>query len=151
MRTAAASTANTMPVHQSSVVPGALNGGLAIGLVYLNRWPDLPAQLSEHEVLVNRICTLLSNKPRASHLIHLLLRAPRDDVHAALRGLLQSGCVQIGSTSTVPGTGDTPAAMTASRSSSRARKGTPRSTRGAPVVQDQLAGVLGKLWSRISS
>lgn len=130
-----------------------LNGGLAIGLVYLDRWPDLPPELTEREVLINGICTLLSNKPRASHLIHLLLQAPKEDVHAALRSLLQSGCIHIGRASTVPGTGsalhkpvlaNTGQALPASVAASAQR---PCADEGAPPSPS----VLGKLWSKLSS
>lgn len=140
-RYAASSTAATHTLHS----------GLAIGLVYLDRWPDLPTQLTEREVLINNICTVLSKKPRASHLIHLLVHAPKDDVHAALRTLLQTGCVHIGRASTVPGTGSHPL-------TSRPLGPAPAPlNRPSADLQEEAGheasgtGVLGKLWSRISS
>ena len=121
-----------------------------IGLLYLTRWPALPAQLTERDRLVHRICTLLSNKPRASHLIHLLVQAPKDDVHAALRTLLQTGCVHIGRASTVPGTGNFPLApqapMPAPVPSKVASSALPSANES-----ESSPSVLGKLWSRLSS
>lgn len=141
----AAPADKSAPLQPTSLVPGAGNGGLAIGLVYLNHWPDLPAELSGQELLVNRVCTLLSSKPRASHLIHLLLQEPKDDVHAALRGLLQSGCIRIGRASTVPGTGDTGMPPEVLSPRKTARK--PRTQ----VPATEQPGMLGKLWSKIST
>lgn len=135
------------PPHNTKAPP-VTHTGLAIGLVYLDRWPDLPSQLSERELLVNRICNELSKKPRASHLIHLLVQAPKDDVQAALRGLLQSGCIHIGQASTVPGTGvpiDADFGETTP----------PHASAGSNMSDDtEDAGppsMLSKLWSRISS
>lgn len=132
--------------HHSSKSTAAmhtLHTGLAIGLVYLDRWPDLPSQLSEREVLINKICNELSKKPRASHLIHLLVRAPKDDVQAALRTLLQTGCIHIGRASTVPGTGSQPLYAQP-----------PESFPVPAVLQETGAptpGMLGKLWSKLST
>lgn len=129
---------------------------LAIGLVYLDRWPALPQQLTDSEILVNRICTLLSKKPRSSHLIHLLLRAPKNEVQIALRMLLQTGCIHIGQASTVPGTGnrplvtaappDTPLASQRTRPAPSARK-----AHSAAATPNSLPAVLGKIWQRLSS
>lgn len=137
------STAATHPLHN----------GLAIGLVYLDRWPELPTQLTEREILINSICTLLSNKPRASHLIHLLVRAPKDDVHAALRTLLQTGCVHIGRASTVPGTGSFPLAPQATQMPRPAPVPSKVASSAVPSANESEAppSVLGKLWSRLSS
>ena len=135
---------------KSTAATHQLHSGLAIGLVYLDRWPELPTQLTEREILINSICTLLSNKPRASHLIHLLVQAPKDDVHAALRTLLQTGCVHIGRASTVPGTGSLPltthAPMPAPTPSTVAS-----STRPSANEAESPPSVLGKLWSKLSS
>lgn len=132
--------------HSAEILPDApmrVMPSLPIGLVYLQRWPELPTQLNAHELLVNRICTLLSNKPRASHLIHLLLRAPKEEVHMALCTLLQSGCVHIGQASTVPGTG---AASLRPTAAPRKNSRKPRSPAPAP----QPESMLGKLWTKIS-
>ncbi|MEG2047674.1 MAG: hypothetical protein RR100_12565, partial [Comamonas sp.] len=133
---------------QSTAATHQLHSGLAIGLVYLDRWPELPTQLTEREILINSICTLLSNKPRASHLIHLLVQAPKDDVHAALRTLLQTGCVHIGRASTVPGTGSHPLAT-------QAHMPTPSkvvsSARPSANEAESPPSVLGKIWSKLSS
>ena len=134
------------PPHNTKS-PAVTHTGLAIGLVYLDRWPDLPAQLSERELLINRICNELSKKPRASHLIHLLVQAPKDDVQAALRGLLQSGCIHIGQASTVPGTGvplDTSLQETSSNSLEQKLQNDDADDAGPPSM-------LSKIWSRISS
>jgi hypothetical protein len=53
------STRATEPLHREAT----------IGLLYLTRWPEQLTQLTERDRLVHRICTLLSSKPRASHLI----------------------------------------------------------------------------------
>ena len=135
---------------KSTAATHQLHSGLAIGLVYLDRWPELPTQLTEREILINSICSLLSNKPRASHLIHLLVQAPKDDVHAALRTLLQTGCVHIGRASTVPGTGNFPLAPQAPMPAPVPSK---VASSALPSANESEAppSVLGKLWSRLSS
>ena len=145
----AAPTTSRSTESSSSAAPSVVQPGLPIGLVYLHRWPELPTQLNEHEMLVNSVCALLSNKPRASHLIHLLLRAPKDDVMAALRTLLQSGCVRIGQASTVPGTGTEASAKSATGTTSR--KSSRKSRSKASVETSEPASVLGKLWTKISN
>lgn len=138
---------------KSTAATHQLHNGLAIGLVYLDRWPELPTQLTEREILINSICTLLSNKPRASHLIHLLVQAPKDDVHAALRTLLQTGCVHIGRASTVPGTGNFPLAPQANQMPRPAPVPSKVASSALPSVNESESSpsVLGKLWSRLSS
>jgi len=84
------STRATEPLHREAT----------IGLLYLTHWPEQLTQLTERDRLVHRICTLLSSKPRASHLIPPLVQAPKDDVQAALRALLQTGCIHIGRSAT---------------------------------------------------
>ncbi|MDI9853750.1 hypothetical protein [Comamonas sp. 17RB] len=84
------STRATEPLHREATT----------GLLYLSHWPEQLTQLTERGQLVHRICTLLSSKPRASHLIHLQVQAPKDDVQAALRALLQSGCIHMGRSAT---------------------------------------------------
>lgn len=128
---------------KSTAATHTLHTGLAIGLVYLDRWPDLPSQLSEREVLINKICNELSKKPRASHLIHLLVRAPKDDVQAALRTLLQTGCIHIGRASTVPGTGVQPMYGQVAENYGAAPAN--------PADEAPAAGMLGKLWSKLST
>lgn len=144
----------------------------AMGLLYLTRWPALPAQLTERDRLVHRLCTLLSSRPRAPHLIHLLVQAPKDDVQAALRTLLQSGCIHIGRTATAPCSASRPQAARASApaatpneaaSSARPsatiaplaavspRSPAPPTTPVAPVVPVASITRWGRLWSRLST
>ncbi|WP_291589147.1 hypothetical protein [Comamonas sp. UBA7528] len=147
----------TPPLHREAT----------IGLLYLTRWPALPAQLTERDRLVHRICTLLSSKPRASHLIHLLVQAPKDDVQAALRTLLQTGCVHIGHSATESGSArrpqatrdrdrnpapaaDTDAAVASAHPSVTAAA-TPSVSATSPTLPASPATRLGKLWSRLSA
>lgn len=146
----------TPPLHREAT----------IGLLYLTRWPALPAQLTERDRLVHRICTLLSSKPRASHLIHLLVQAPKDDVQAALRTLLQTGCVHIGHSATESGSARRPQAVRepapAASPDAAAASAHPSAT-AAPTPSVSAASTastampvspatrLGKLWSRLSA
>ncbi len=147
----------TPPLHREATT----------GLLYLTRWPALPAQLTERDRLVHRICTLLSSKPRASHLIHLLVQAPKDDVQAALRALLQTGCIHIGRSATESCSARRPQAVrdrdrnpapaadtdaaVASAHPSVTAAATPSVSAASPPLPASPATRLGKLWSRLSA
>ena len=156
------STRATEPLHREATT----------GLLYLSHWPEQLTQLTERGQLVHRICTLLSSKPRASHLIPLLVQAPKDDVQAALRALLQSGCIYIGRSATEscsasrpqaarePAPAATPDAAAASAHPSAtaapASSASPVSSVSAasPTLSASPASPatrLGKLWSRLSA
>jgi len=151
------STRATEPLHREATT----------GLLYLSHWPEQLTQQTERDRLVHRICTLLSSKPRASHLIPLLVQAPKDDVQAALRALLQSGCIYIGRSATEscsasrpqavrePAPAATPDAAAAndhpSVTAAPASSVAPVSSVSAasPTLPASPATRLGKLWSRL--
>ncbi|MDH1291099.1 hypothetical protein N5C43_07480 [Comamonas terrigena] len=153
------STRATEPLHREAT----------IGLLYLTRWPALPAQLTERDRLVHRICTLLSSKPRASHLIPPLVQAPKDDVQAALRALLQTGCIHIGRSATESCSASRPQAVRepapAATPDAAAASAHPSATAApvssvssvspvsaaSPTLPASPATRLGKLWSRLSA
>lgn len=150
------STRATEPLHREATT----------GLLYLSHWPEQLTQLTERGQLVHRICTLLSSKPRASHLIHLLVQAPKDDVQAALRALLQSGCIYIGRSATESCSASRPHAVrepapaatpdAAAANDHPSVTGAPASSVSAastasPTLPTSPATRLGKLWSRLSA
>lgn len=150
------STRATEPLHREAT----------IGLLYLSHWPEQLTQLTERDRLVHRICTLLSSKPRASHLIPPLVQAPKDDVQAALRALLQSGCIHIGRSATgscsasrtqavrEPAPAASPDAAAASARPSATAAPTP-SVSAASMASTAMpvspATRLVRLWSRLSA
>ena len=153
------STRATEPLHREAT----------IGLLYLTRWPEQLTQLTERDRLVHRICTLLSSKPRASHLIPPLVQAPKDDVQAALRALLQTGCILIGRSATescsasrpqavrepAPAASPDAAAASAHPSATAAPVSSVSSvspvSAASPTLPASPATRLGKLWSRLSA
>ncbi len=150
------STLATEPLHREAT----------IGLLYLTRWPEQLTQLTERGQLVHRICTLLSSKPRASHLIHLQVQAPKDDVQAALRALLQSGCIHMGRSATGSCSASRPQAVRepapAATPDAAAASAHPSATAApvssvspvsaaSPTLPASPATRLGKLWSRLSA
>jgi len=153
------STRATEPLHREATT----------GLLYLSHWPEQLTQLTERGQLVHRICTLLSSKPRASHLIHLQVQAPKDDVQAALRALLQSGCIYIGRSATESCSASRPQAVRepapAATQDATAASAQPSVTAApassvsaaspalpaSPTLPASLATRLGKLWSRLSA
>lgn len=150
------STRATEPLHRETTT----------GLLYLSHWPEQLTQLTERGQLVHRICTLLSSKPRASHLIHLQVQAPKDDVQAALRALLQSGCIHMGRSATgscgasrpqavrEPAPAATPDAATSSAHPSATAAPTPSvsaALTASTAMPVSPATRLVRLWSRLSA
>lgn len=159
------STRATEPLHREAT----------IGLLYLTHWPEQLTQLTERDRLVHRICTLLSSKPRASHLIPPLVQAPKDDVQAALRALLQTGCIHIGRSATESCSASRPhpvhapapaatldEAASSIRPSATSAPATPVSSvsplhpampasPASPALPTTPTTRLGKLWSRLSA
>ena len=110
-------------------------------LVRLLSWPDLSQLPESKQVLVARICSLLSRKPTAGHLIPRVFGEPEQSVFMAVRDLARGA--HVGVISAALANSDLPVAT----ASAPLTQPIPLTPEWQPELPRR--SLVGKLWSKL--